>query len=324
MSSDYSLYMGMPDPAEDEVETSALRVWRWCAVVLLLLATTVFAQSPPQNPPTPPAQQPPPAAPQTPDLEMEGADSDPLRVTLLQVRNEYYKLSNGNWQDALIIRSDRAFLRTSRWGGKVGLLTRFDIPIVTAHLPTGVTLLPGFRLALRLGIPNARVQVNSSTHAGLGDVYGQFIVAPLLTRRFALFFGSGVSIPSATYRTLGLGKWTAAPLGGPLCYFGRGRGFALIKFQDFTSFAGNSNRPPVRYVLVTPTVLWAFHPPMWVLVREESHTDLTSPTGTWYTAGLQVGRVFNGKVAAWITPEVLWGPQRPGNFNLKISFAWKR
>lgn len=98
------------------METYALRVWGWGLVVLLLLATTLSAQNPPQNPPAPPAQQSPPGQPQVSASGQGGADSNPLEVVLLQVRNEYYSLNNGNWGDALIIRSDRAFLRKNRWG----------------------------------------------------------------------------------------------------------------------------------------------------------------------------------------------------------------
>ena len=281
------------------METSALRIGGWGLVMLLLMATSVSGQNPPQNSPAPPAQQPPPGQPQAPASDQGGTDSNPLGVVLLQFRNEYYRLSDGNWSDALLLRSDKALLKKNRWGGKVGVLTRFDLPIVTA-------------------------QVGSSTHAGLGDLYGQFTHVPFLTPRFALFFGSGLSIPSATYRTLGSGKWTVAPFGGPVYFFGNRRGFAFIKFQEFISFAGNSNRPDVKYALVTPTLIWHFDRKRWLLVQEESRTDWAGSNTTWYKAGAQVGHMFNRKLGAWVMPEVLWGESRPGNFNLKFSLVWNR
>lgn len=285
---------------EIPVETSALRIWAWSAVVLVLLARAISAQNPPQNPPGPPAQQQPSSGqPQAPASGEGGADSNPLEVVLLQLRNEYYNLNNGNWADVLVLRSDRAFLKKRKWAHRVGILTRFDFPIVTAH-------------------------IGSSTHAGLGDLYGQFAYVPFLTPRFALFAGSGASIPTATYRTLGTGKWSIAPLGGPAYFFGRRRGFAFIRFQEYISFAGNSNRPDVNYVQVTPTVMWRFNRKNWLLAQEESHTDLASSQGTWYKAGVQVGHMFNRKVGAWVMPEVLWGEPRPGNFNLKFSLVWNR
>jgi hypothetical protein len=158
-----------------------LHMGRWLFVILLLLAGTISAQNPPQTPSTKsqPQQGSGHAA-----ASVEGAsDSNPLGVVLLQFRNEYYNLNDGNWTNALIIRSDRVFLKKNNLGGKLGILTRFDLPIVAAD-------------------------IGSSTHAGLGDLYGQFTYVLYLTPKFGLFLGSGASEPSATYKTLGTGKWT--------------------------------------------------------------------------------------------------------------------
>ena len=268
-----------------DIANSRLRV-----AVLLVWTGIAAAQNPP-SPQKPPAQIP----AQEPNA---GADSNPLQVVLFNIRSEYSNLNDGNWSEAVIARSDKAFLRNKKYGGKRGILTRFDFPIVT-------------------------VKVASSTHAGLGDLYGQFTYVPFLTRRFAFFLGSGLVLPTATYPTLGFGKWTAAPLGGPAYFFGR-KGFAYLKFQEYVSFAGNSSRPDVDYFLVTPTILWRITRKSWVLVDEESHTDFENSSRTWYKAGFQVGRALNTKFGAWIKPEFLWGGSRPGDFNLKFSLVWNR
>jgi hypothetical protein len=279
--------------------SARLRISGQVQAALLLLAASALAQNPPQSSPVPSAQQ------QTPEekvaqlAEEGGADSNPLEVVYLQLRNEYYNLNNGNWTNASIVRSDKVFLRKNRWGGKLGILTRFDLPIITQ-------------------------QIGSVTHSGLGDIYAQSTYVPLLTRRFAFFVGTGLMAPTATYRQLGSGKWTAAPFTGPLYFFGRRQGLAFVKVQDFSSFAGNSKRPDVKYLLVTPTLLWNFTHRDWVLVQEESNTAFTKSGGTWFKAGLQVGHMFNRKFGVWIMPEVLWGEPRPGNFNLKASFVWNR
>lgn len=285
------------------MEDSSLFVWGWRLVMLLLLLTaSVSAQDTSQTPQTPPtsATQQSPAGQQPAPAPVEGgADSNPLGVVLLQFRNEFYHLSNGNWEDAFLLRSDRVFLKKNRWGGKLGIMTRFDAPFVTA-------------------------QIGSSTHAGLGDIYGQFTYVPFLTPIFALFLGSGLSIPSATYKTLGTGKWAVAPLGGPAWFFGRRRGLAFIKFQEFTSFAGNSDRQEVRYLLITPTFMWHVNRKTWLMFLEESHTDWMSSNSTWYKAGVQLGHMFNRKLGAWVMPEVHWGESRPGRFDLKFSLVWNR
>jgi hypothetical protein len=276
---------------------SAQLNWRWILVVLMLLVRHASAQNPPENAPAPPAQPPATGQAQPPVPSQGAADSNPLQVVLLQLRNEYYNLHDGNWQNAIIVRSDKAVLKKSRWGGKLGVLSRIDIPIMTA-------------------------EIGSSTHGGLGDLYGQFLEVPFLTPQFGLFVGTGLMVPSATYKTLGTGKWTIAPLGGPVYFFGRRRGLAFIKIQEFLSFAGPSTRPDIRYLLVTPLVMWHFSRMTWVEFQEESRTDHLNSNATWGKAGVKLGHMFNRKFGAWVMPEVLWGGARPGNFNLKFSLVW--
>jgi hypothetical protein len=281
------------------VKISAPPKWRELFVVVILLASPVSAQNQAENPQAPPAQPPTAGQPQPPADGQGGADSNPLKVVLLQLRNEYYHLNDGNWQNALLIRSDKVVLKKGRWGGKLGVMTRVDIPIMTA-------------------------EIDSATHAGLGDVYGQFTEVPFLTPQFGLFAGTGLSVPSATYKTLGTGKWTIAPLGGPVYFFGRRRGLAFIKVQEYLSFAGDSTRPDIKYLLVTPLVMWNFNRMTWMEFLEESHTDHLNSNSTWFKAGIKLGHMFNRKVGAWVMPEVLWGESRPGNFNLKFSLVWNR
>ena len=144
------------------------------------------------------------------------------------IRNEYFNLARGAWTNALIFRSDRIFLRTNpRLGGRAGILTRFDVPIVAAY----------------------RGNVGD---IGLGDLYAQAFYVPWLTPRFALAGGTGLTVPTATEKTLGLGKWQVAPVLAPVWFFPQRKGLFFIRFHGHLSFAGDEDRRDVTTLEIVP------------------------------------------------------------------------
>jgi hypothetical protein len=225
-------------------------------------------------------------------------DTDPTQLVFFGVRQEYFNLEDGAWVNMLILRSDRAFLKKRGWlGGKVGLLTRFDLPVTAA----------GF---------------DQTTEAGLGDLYGQVLYLPFLTPRFALGTGSGLVFPTATHRSLGSGKWQLAPLGGPIWFFPHRKGYFLVKAQDFFSFSGDDKRPNIHFLLTTPTLLYRLTPRWWILVDTESKTNWERDNRTSFRSGVQVGRIFRRRFAVWIKPEVPWGGNREGDWALKVALVF--
>jgi len=262
------------------------------AVVLgwLLLAGSACAQAGSQTPSTQAslASQEPPS------------DSDPTQSVFLSIRNEYFNLRGDNWTNASILRMDRAWLKQRGWpGDKVGVLTRFDLPIVTTH-------------------------VAGETRAGLGDLYAQALWVPWLSRRFALAMGSGVTLPTATHRTIGRGKWQAAPLIAPVLFFPRRKGFFFVKVHQFVSIAGNKNRADVNYLLVTPTLLYRFNRRWWMLVDTEAKTNWEFDNRQSYRTGFEIGHVLKSHFAVSIKPEIPWGESREGDWTLKLILTWYR
>ena len=257
------------------------------AIMVLAMSRCILAQTQTGGAPQ---QKPPPSE--------EAADSNPMQVVFMQIRSEYTNLNGHNWTEALIFRSDRVLLQHKRYGGKTGLLTRFDIPMVTAR-------------------------IGSSTHAGLGDTYVQALELPILHRRVGFFVGGGVSIPTATYKTLGTGKWTIGPIAGPLINFKPGH-FAFVKVQYGASIAGPSTRSDLNFLEVTPLISWRLPHRRWVLVTAVSHTDFKNSGRTWFKGGVQLGHVFSKKLAAWVEPNILWGGTRPGSFTLRMGFVRNR
>lgn len=254
------------------------------ALGFLLLGLPAFAQS---NPP--------------PEPEEEVRDeSDPTQSVFFSVRNEYFNLSNQAWTNVLILRSDRVFLRRRRrLGGKLGILTRFDVPMVT----TGV---------------------GGATHAGLGDLYAQALYVPWMTPRFAVALGSGLTFPTATDQTLGGGKWRAAPVVAPIWFFPERKGFFLVKLQNYVSFAGDPDRPDSNYLLITPTFTRRFRPRWWILLDTEIKTDWERANCHSFRTGLQIGHVVTPRIAIAVKPEVPWGGHREGDWAVKTIFTWYR
>jgi hypothetical protein len=249
-------------------------------IAFVFTALPASAQSAPQ-PPSPQAN------------EVESPD-DPTRAVFFSVRNEYFNLRRDDWAYALILRSDRALLKQhGRLGGKVGLLTRFDLPIVA----TGV---------------------GGQTQAGLGELYAQVAHVPWLTRRFALVMGAGVTFPTATDTTLGRGKWQLAPIVAPIWFFPRGKGFVLLRLHQHVSFAGDADRTDVNYLETVQTVMYNFRKGWWVLFDTEARIDWQDDQRVSFRSGVELGHVVVRRMGLSIKPEIPWGANRLGDWTLKV------
>jgi len=230
--------------------------------------------------------------------EKTTADSNPTRPILFSVRPEFYRIADGTWRMQAIGRYDQATMRNRRWfGGKRGMLLRLEVPVVSADTPA------------------------VSRASGFGDAYAQILTVPRLSGRFAFVAGTGLVLPTATNSLLGTGQWILAPTAAPI-WFLRGVGMALILVQDYVSVAGDDARPAVHFLAVTPTFVRSFAKRSWVLVDLESKTDWHRDT-TVFKSGVQPGRIFSG-VGLWVKPEVAFGPNRGGNWNLKTGIVWYR
>ena len=227
-------------------------------------------------------------------------DSDPTRPILFSVRPEFYRVTDRIWRTQVIARYDQAALRNRRWfGGKRGMLLRMELPIVTADAPA------------------------VSRASGLGDSYAQLLLIPRLSGRFAIVAGSGLVLPTATSGLLGGGKWIAAPTFVPVVFL-RGAGMAYVKVQDYVSFAGDEERPSVHFLLVTPTFIRTLGRQSWILLDSEMRTDWRGRRRTGNKSGVQYGRMLPNGVGLWIKPEVSWGGNQTGDWNLKTGVVWYR
>ena len=259
---------------------TSLIAFMFAAVVLLFLsADTTLAQTPQATPSAPPAA--------------SAEDDDPTRAVFFSVREEYRNLRNGAWNNRLILRKDKVVLKGKRLSGRTGFLLRTDVPITTT-------------------------QLGSETHMGLGDIYGQALYVPHLTRKFAFVTGSGFVLPTATHKTLGLGKWQVAPMVVPVWFLPRQKGFVLVKFQDFISIAGAGGRPGVHVLFVNP-ILNYIPARRWLIQTDvESRTNWKNNNRTDFRVGFGVGKVITHRLFLGTKCEVPIGPTRPGDWTIKL------
>ncbi len=226
-------------------------------------------------------------------------DSDPTRPVLFSIRPEFFSIDDGVWRLQVVNRYDAALWRNRRWlGGRRGMLLRFEAPISTTETPA------------------------TGQQAGLGDMYGQMLTLPRLAPRFAFAVGTGLSIPTATGDALGSGKWMLAPVAVPVWFFSGG--LFYVKAQNFLSIAGDRDRPDVNFLLITPTVIRKLGRASWVLADTETKTDWRRDRLTGVKSGLQIGHIVARGFGVWVKPEVWWGANQDGRWNLKTGIVWYR
>ena len=130
--------------------------------------------------------------------------------------------------------------------------------------------------------------------------------------------GTGVFLPTATNRRLGTGTLTVAPVVAPI-WFIPGRGFFLVKVQDYVSVASASDRPDLHYMTITPLLVWRLKDrPYWVQLDAETQTDWKADAHTGFKTGVLLGRMRK-KRGAWLKVEVGIGPHRVQSVAIKTS-----
>jgi hypothetical protein len=258
--------------------------------IMSLAAAILFVAAPRQAG----AQSPPPES-AAPAVE---SDSDPTRPVFFSLRPEFYKVGDEVEQQVLMVRFDAVAAKTRRiLQGSRGFIVRLDVPVTRAN-------------------------VLGDEEGGIGDAYAQVFVVPFVRGRFAWAVGSGVILPTATDTLLGGGKWVVAPVAVPV--WRAPRRLFFVKVQNFTSVAGGDGRADLNYLLVTPTFIHVVQPRWWVLVDSEAKTKWNDGNRTGVKSGFQLGHRVATRLGVWVKPEVWWGPNRDGQWNLKFGAVWYR
>jgi hypothetical protein len=175
-------------------------------------------------------------------------------------------------------------------------------------------------LLLRFDVPFVSSDLGRGTDHGLGDLYGQALLIPYGTERFFFAVGSGLTAPSATENTLGSGKWQVAP--GHGWWFKDPKALFFIKTRDYISLAGQSDRADVHYMTVQPFLAVKLSERWWVGADTEVKINWERDNQESYKSGVILLRMWTKSFGTWVKPEIPWGPNREGDWNLKASFFW--
>lgn len=233
------------------------------------------------------------AQPQPPEEPEAGVDDDPTRAVFFSIREEYRNLQNGAWNNRIVLRKDAVVLRGRRSFGRAGSLLRTDVPITTTHL-------------------------GSETHTGLGDIYAQALVIPHLSKKFAFVTGTGIVLPTATHKTLGLGKWQVAPLAVPVWFLAKKKGYFYVKFQNYISVAGVGDRPDVNALFINPILNYIPARRWAVQLEAESRTNWENDNRTDFRVGFGAGKVITRRLFLGVKCEIPMGGTRSGDWTLKV------
>jgi hypothetical protein len=235
--------------------------------------------------------------------------SDPVHPTNeFSIRNYYFNLRNGEYRDSVVFRLQASSAE------RVSIKAEF--PISTAY--------------------------RGSVHEyGTGDMYVEGTYAPWRTDYSGFAGGLGMSMPTASSSTLGSGQWQLAPIIFPVVYpLGdkqlslslRLRNFfsvARVGKFNFVSIAGDPDAselsgPNINYLEVTPAIQFAlsenwslYSEPVRVTVDWEKHNALG------YRTAFRVAHLFTSQLGVWVQPEVPFGSNRTGDFNIKVSLFYR-
>jgi hypothetical protein len=190
-------------------------------------------------------------------------------------------------------------------------------------LRTDVVQLGGLRnFVARFDIPFVAADSGRRKEEGLGDLYGQFLLTPYRKDNFYLAVGSGLTLPTASHDMLGGGKWQVVPTVAPIWRFQDPKALFVVKIQDFISFAGQDDRANIHYMTVTPVLAMPIAEQWWVAVDTEAKVNWEKDNTWSFKSGLIILRMWSKSFGISLKPEIPWGANREGDWNLKTSFFW--
>jgi hypothetical protein len=181
--------------------------------------------------------------------------------------------------------------------GTDGVTNSFQIqPVIPIHKSKKIPFLQLIKMTLPISSAPAPI-----SKKGLGDL--QFFDLVSIKQSWGRWgFGPALVFPTATSKALGEGKWQAGP-SFALIYTGAENLTVGAVLQNPISFAGDSSRPPVNNLIITPTFTYNvpgyLFPGYWkhgwfVGLSDYNITfDWRNGGAATIPLGPQVGRVFH-------------------------------
>jgi len=227
----------------------------------------------------------------------QGKDTSGTNPTVLSrtlnVTNEHKRLSNGRYANTLT--------------------TKFTEPFADG------------RMSIRFNVPYAMSNVTGRTIDGLGDMSAKLTWLAYLDRRQGLVVSTEVFGPSAMDRTLGMGRWVAAP-GATYAYFLTPEVILAPALVHNVSSGGNTARADVNR---TDFDFYAVYRPKgqnWWLTSDvtisRDFVARTTPMSWKLALGSGLAKLDNGAALNLsIRPGVGFGPDRPFRWSIEVGLS---
>lgn len=190
-----------------------------------------------------------------------------------EIRNEYQDLENGGYRNLVIPRFEYAI--------SPSVAARLETPYVVYHAGG-----------------------NGEQVHGEGDLLGRVAWRPVQREGFALIVGTEVIFDTAKSSSLGFGKTLLAPLMYAAIDLPKHDSVFFPNIQHFVSVAGESHRDDVSFTTLKPNLLTRWPNNVYTFLEPQFTIDWERDAKTGLTVELEVGKVLNRNIAAWVRPGI--------------------
>ncbi len=243
----------------------------------------------PKPTPTPADQTTQPASPPS-----NGSNPADL-ITRVEMKYQFQSFGSGYLHGVPVIRGDYAFTRT--------ISVRMDLPILTFDSKT-----PGV-----------------SSQTGIGDIVTSMTFVKIFSKKFVGAFVPRIDFPTASYSSLGSGKYSFKPTLAGITPLAPGLLFAgVVEYR--VSFAGQQNRADINEISLKPILLKSFlKGPLkgyYVNPKLELLVDFETNNRTTTQAGAEFGKALNKNVVVFAIPTFHIAGTKKESFKLEIGFRY--
>ncbi len=242
------------------------------------------------------------------EVSNNGSSTAPRLQNLFSIRDYYFNFGSGEFHDDVVFRIDHKLSKA--W-----------------------TLAAEFTLAT--------AYFDNHHYNGTGDSFLQALYTAMHTKHFAIAAGGAAILPTASAGNLGAGKFMLAPVVTPTIYpLETERLAASLQLRNFVSVAnvGKANfvsvggdapfsaaeGGEVNFLEIKPSIKYS------VSERWELYAEPVSMVADWqaggemsYRSAIRVTGMITDRVGLWLQPEIPFGSNRTGPFNVKVSLFYK-
>jgi hypothetical protein len=216
-------------------------------------------------------------------------------ITRVELKYQFQNFAGGYLHGVPVIRGDYAFTPTVAF--------RMDLPILTFDSKT-----PG-----------------SPSQTGIGDIVTSMTFVKIFSKRFVGAFVPRIDFPTASYATLGSGKYSFKPTLAGITPLAPGLLFAGVA-EYRVSFAGKQNRADINELSLKPILLKSFlkgplkgyyvNPKLEVIVDFETNNRTTTQLGA------EFGKALNKNVVIFAIPTFHIAGTKRETFKLEAGFRY--